>query len=258
MFLANFQNFARFFVLHVVVISEAPKNSLYLRGRPGGVEKKRGEDNLTNGTPAKDVFHLFLVSLLHFSCKKREDRPDSEFFWRAALFVRFPPPHMFCAPPPVMARRDLLMGGFRGAVFRPKNSPLSSRPLMGRFPSLMGRFPTLMGRFPDFVLMGRFTSSKSTEKQLNKKGALRCLNGPNIAVTQVLSPPILLRGSHKRAPNNPKAGGRSGSIQPCPGSRLLADGIFPSLDRQSPRALALVSEKYLRRHPPKRAPSNFT
>ena len=44
---------------------------------------------------------------------------------------------------------DLLMGLFRGAVFRhggvPENSPLT---LMGRFPSLMGRFPTLMGRFP--------------------------------------------------------------------------------------------------------------
>ena len=55
---------------------------------------------------------------------------------------------------------DLLMGLFRGAVFRhsgvPENSPLS---LMGRFPSLMGRFPTLMGRFPE-CLNGPFSLSK--------------------------------------------------------------------------------------------------
>ena len=65
---------------------------------------------------------------------------------------------------------DLLMGLFRGAVFRhvggtlkqpikePTETPTSTLALMGRFPSLMGRFPTLMGRFPDFVLRGRFTS----------------------------------------------------------------------------------------------------
>ena len=65
---------------------------------------------------------------------------------------------------------DLLMGLFRGAVFRhgggarkqpikePTETPTSTLALMGRFPSLMGRFPTLMGRFPDFVPRGRFTS----------------------------------------------------------------------------------------------------
>ena len=65
---------------------------------------------------------------------------------------------------------DLLMGLFRGAVFRhgggalkqpikdPTETPTSTLALMGRFPSLMGRFPTLMGRFADFVLRGRFTS----------------------------------------------------------------------------------------------------
>ena len=65
---------------------------------------------------------------------------------------------------------DLLMGLFRGAVFRhvggalkqpikePTETPTSTLALMGRFPSLMGRFPTLMGRFTDFVLRGRFTS----------------------------------------------------------------------------------------------------
>ena len=65
---------------------------------------------------------------------------------------------------------DLLMGLFRGAVFRhgggalkqpikqPTDTPTSTLALMGRFPSLMGRFPTLMGRFTDFVLRGRFTS----------------------------------------------------------------------------------------------------
>ena len=64
---------------------------------------------------------------------------------------------------------DLLMGLFRGAVFRhgrgarkqpikqPTEMPTSTMALMGRFPSLMGRFPTLMGRFTDFVLRGRFT-----------------------------------------------------------------------------------------------------
>ena len=65
---------------------------------------------------------------------------------------------------------DLLMGLFRGAVFRhgggalkqpikqPTETPTSTMALMGRFPSLMGRFPTLMGRFADFVLRGLFTS----------------------------------------------------------------------------------------------------
>ena len=65
---------------------------------------------------------------------------------------------------------DLLMGLFRGAVFRhgggalkqpikqPTETPTSTLALMGRFRSLMGRFPTLMGRFAAFVLRGRFTS----------------------------------------------------------------------------------------------------
>ena len=65
---------------------------------------------------------------------------------------------------------DLLMGLFRGAVFRhgggalkqpikqPTETPTSTLALMGRFPSLMGRFPALMGRFADFALRGRFTS----------------------------------------------------------------------------------------------------
>ena len=65
---------------------------------------------------------------------------------------------------------DLLMGLFRGAVFRhgggalkqpikqPIETPTSTLALIGRFPSLMGRFPTLMGRFTDFVLRGRFPS----------------------------------------------------------------------------------------------------
>ena len=65
---------------------------------------------------------------------------------------------------------DLLMGPFRGAVFRhgrgalkqpikqPTETPTSTLALMGRFPWLMGRFPTLMRRFTDFVLRGRFTS----------------------------------------------------------------------------------------------------
>ena len=65
---------------------------------------------------------------------------------------------------------DLLMGLFRGAVFRqgggdrkqpikqPTEMPTSTMTLMGRFPSLMGRFPTLIGRLTDFVLKSRFTS----------------------------------------------------------------------------------------------------
>ena len=84
---------------------------------------------------------------------------------------------------------DLLMGLFRGAVFRhvwgalkqpikePTETPTSTLALMGRFPSLMGRFPTLMGRFTDFVLRGRFTSWKSTGKQpIKKRGIKRSLN----------------------------------------------------------------------------------
>ena len=83
---------------------------------------------------------------------------------------------------------DLLMGLFRGAVFRhgggdrkqpikqPTEMPTSTMALMGRFPSLMGRFPTLMGRFTDFVLRGRFTSWKSTGKQpIKKRGIKRFL-----------------------------------------------------------------------------------
>ena len=65
---------------------------------------------------------------------------------------------------------DLLMGLFRGAVFRhgrgarkqpikqPTEMPTSTMALMGRLLSLMGRFLTLMGRSPDFVQMGRFAS----------------------------------------------------------------------------------------------------
>ena len=86
---------------------------------------------------------------------------------------------------------DLLMGLFRGAVFRhgggalkqpikePTETPTSTLALMGRFPSLMGRFPALMGRFTDFVLRGRFTSWKSTGKQpIKKRGIKRLLNTP--------------------------------------------------------------------------------
>ena len=86
---------------------------------------------------------------------------------------------------------DLLMGLFRGAVFRhgggalkqpikqPTETPTSTLALMGRFPSLMGRFPTLMGRFTDFVLRGRFTSWKSTGKQpIKKRGIKRFLITP--------------------------------------------------------------------------------
>ena len=63
---------------------------------------------------------------------------------------------------------DLLMGLFRGAVFRhgggalkqpikqQTETPTSTLALMGRFPSLMGRFPTLMGRFTDFRPKGPF------------------------------------------------------------------------------------------------------
>ena len=58
---------------------------------------------------------------------------------------------------------DLLMGLFRGAVFRhgwggrkqpikqPTDMPTSTM-------VLMGRFPTLMGRFTNFILRGHFTS----------------------------------------------------------------------------------------------------
>ena len=83
---------------------------------------------------------------------------------------------------------DLLIGLFRGAVFRhgggarkqpikqPIEMPTSTMALMGRFQSLMGRFPTLMGRFPDFVLRGRFASWKSTGKQpIKKRGIKRLL-----------------------------------------------------------------------------------
>ena len=83
---------------------------------------------------------------------------------------------------------DLLMGLFRGAVFRhgggalkqpikdSTETPTSTLALMGRFPSLMGRFPTLTGRFADFVLRGRLTSWKSPGKQpIKKRGIKRLL-----------------------------------------------------------------------------------
>ena len=83
---------------------------------------------------------------------------------------------------------DLLMGLFRGAVFRhgggalkqpikePTETPTSTLALMGRFPSLMGRFPALMGRFTDFILRGRFMFWKSTGKQpIKKRGIKRLL-----------------------------------------------------------------------------------
>ena len=70
---------------------------------------------------------------------------------------------------------DLLMGLFRGAVFRhgwgalkqpikqPTETPTSTLALMGRFPSLMGRFPTLMGRFA--VNVQRIFVVSPTEKE---------------------------------------------------------------------------------------------
>ena len=80
---------------------------------------------------------------------------------------------------------DLLMGLFRGAVFRhgggarkqpikqPTEMPTSTMALMGRFPSLMGRFPTLMGRFTDLVPRGRFTFEIPLENSPLREGALR-------------------------------------------------------------------------------------
>ena len=91
---------------------------------------------------------------------------------------------------------DLLMGLFRGAVFRhvggalkqpikePTETPTSTLALMGRFPSLMGRFPTLMGRFTDFVLRGRFTSWESIGKQpIKKRGIKRFLSNVVLLVS---------------------------------------------------------------------------
>ena len=63
---------------------------------------------------------------------------------------------------------DLLMGLFRGAVFRhgggalkqpvkqPTETPTSTLALMGRFLSLMGRFPDLNGAFRRFRPKGPF------------------------------------------------------------------------------------------------------
>ena len=89
---------------------------------------------------------------------------------------------------PALKIIDLLMGLFRGAVFRhgggalkqpikkPTETPTSTLALMGRFPSWMGRFPTLMGRLTDFVLRGRFASWKSTgEQPIKKRGIKRFL-----------------------------------------------------------------------------------
>ena len=77
---------------------------------------------------------------------------------------------------------DLLMGLFRGVVFRhgggarkqpikqPTEMPTSTMDLMGRFPSLMGRFPNLMGRFPDFVLGAVLPLENPLEKSPLRKG----------------------------------------------------------------------------------------
>ena len=67
-------------------------------------------------------------------------------------------------------------------IKQPTEMPTSTMALLGRFLSFMGRFQTLMGRFPDFVLMGRFTSWKSTGKQpIKKRGIKRFLRFARIA-----------------------------------------------------------------------------
>ena len=92
---------------------------LSFRGRHGGVEKKRGVENLTNDTPPKKgfwtplvryVFHPPQVPALCFSCTRIHNRADQKLFWRgpkifgrARSLVRFPPPIRF-APPHVTAQ----------------------------------------------------------------------------------------------------------------------------------------------------------
>ena len=86
----------------------------------GGVEKKRGVENLTNDTPPKKGFWTPprtvrfpppQVSMLCFSCTKIHDRADQKLFWRgpkifgrAHSLVRFPPPIRF-APPHITAQK---------------------------------------------------------------------------------------------------------------------------------------------------------
>ena len=79
------------------------------------------------------------------------------------ILDQFGPTQLPTVPRPLQIQFiDLLVGLFRGAVFRhgegalkqpikqPTETPTSTLALMGRFP--------LMGRFTDFVLRGRFTS----------------------------------------------------------------------------------------------------
>ena len=91
-----------------------------IRGRHGGVEKKRGEENLTNDTPPRKGFwppppshgtsSTPQVSVLCFSCAKIHDRAEQKLFWRgpkifgrARSLVRFPPPIRFAPPPPYVS-----------------------------------------------------------------------------------------------------------------------------------------------------------
>ena len=79
---------------------------------------------------------------------------------------------------------DLLMGLFRGAVFRrgrgarkqpmkqPTEMPTSTMARMGRFPSLMGRFPSSMGVSP-ISSKGAVLPLDNPGKQLIKKRAWR-------------------------------------------------------------------------------------
>ena len=84
-------------------------------GAIGGVEKKRGWNDLTNDTPPKKgfwtplvryVFHPPQVSVLCFSCTRIHDRADQKLFWRGPKILResalsgtFSSPHTFCTPP---------------------------------------------------------------------------------------------------------------------------------------------------------------
>ena len=110
--------------------------------------------------------------MIHFDMKAKQTTAPPKPVAKLPFQIPVPFDQLFCDPggPSVAQLIDLLMGLFRGAVFRhgggalkqpikqPTETPTSTLALMGRFPSLMGRFPTLMGRFTDFVLRGRFTS----------------------------------------------------------------------------------------------------
>ena len=90
-----------------------------VRGRHGGcggVEKKRGEENLTKDAPPKNGFWTPPLRLVRFPPPSgivallflyRDPRRVPKMFLEGALSGAFSSPHTFCPPPPPMSWPNL-------------------------------------------------------------------------------------------------------------------------------------------------------